>query len=344
MDFFEENELDYLRADDFMMGAIESRALATAFELGIMEYLIETRHADFEELSAVFRLDPQGLHLIVDLLKANGVINGDDGEIILSAAFIKVLPFIDLLKAKLDMVNLVCTDFTDLFNVMIRDPQGFFSRSQIFQLFSYDKSLTKRQQNYGTARRWMRFTTALTRHEALVCMKHHDFSGYSRLLDIGGNSGEFSLRILRKFPSMSATVLDLPLVCDIGEEHVACEPEAGRITFLRGDALSDPIPGGFDLITFKSMLHDWPDKETEILLQRAIGSLAPGGTLLIFERAPLVFEAGRIPYSMVPVLLFFRSFRNPEKYEGSLKEKGLKDIKAVKIDLDTPFSLITAKK
>jgi len=32
----------------------------------------------------------------------------------------------------------------------------------------------------------MRLTSTLTRYEAAACMELHDFSGYRRMLDIGG--------------------------------------------------------------------------------------------------------------------------------------------------------------
>jgi SAM-dependent methyltransferase len=334
----------YLRVDEFMKGALESRALGTAFELGIVDYLVRTRHTDFEELLSEFKLDRQGLGLIIDLLKANRVIDEEHGEIMLSAGFINVLPYIDLLRSKLDFANLVAADFTDLFTTMIRSPEEFYSRSRLFKLFSYGRCFERTPQNYELVKRWMGYTTALTRHEAMVCMKYYDFSRHTRVLDIGGNSGEFALRICKKFPAINATVYDLPLVCDIGEEHIAHEPEAGRISFLRGDALSDPMPGGFDLITFKSMLHDWPDREAGLLIERAVNALAPGGTLLIFERMPLEIHGGTAPYSIIPFLLFFRSFRIPEKYEEQLILRGFKDIRIEKIALETPFILITAEK
>lgn len=56
----------------------------------------------------------------------------------------------------------------------------------------------------------MTITTRLTRHEALVCMKYHDFGQYRRMLDVGGNSGEFALQVCRRHPDLRATVLDLP--------------------------------------------------------------------------------------------------------------------------------------
>jgi len=338
------NIYEYLKVDEFLNGMVESRALGTAFELGIIDYLVETRHTDLEELLMVFKLDRQGLGLMIDLLKANSVIDEDDGEIMLSKAFIKVLPYMDLLRAKLDLANLVATDVTELFTTLIKEPGEFLSRSRIFKLFSYDRCFERTRQNYEIVKRWMRFTTALTRHESLVCMEHYDFSRHTRILDIGGNSGELALRICRRFPAISATVFDLPMVCDIGEEHISHESEAGRISFLRGDALSDPMPGGFDLIIFKSMLHDWPDREAERLIERAVDSLEPGGTLLIFERAPFKFNEKRVPYSMIPFLLFFRSFRMPEIYKDKLIKRGLNEINMEKIDLETPFMLITAKK
>jgi len=335
---------DYLRVDDFIKGAIEARALGTAFELGIIDYLVKVRHTDFEELLTVFKLDRQGMRLIVDLLRSNRVIEEDEGEIMLSTGFIKALPYVDLLRSKLDFANLIASDFSDLFTTMIKDPGGFFKKSRIFNLFSYSRCFERTAENYELTKKWMGFTTALTRHEAMVCMEFYDFSRHSRVLDIGGNSGEFVLQICKRFAHLSAMVFDLPLVCDIGKEHIAHESEAGRIAFLRGDALSDPIPGGFDLITFKSILHDWPDREADRFIERAVDALAPGGTLLIFERASMELQMGAIPYSILPFLLFFRSFRMPEIYKEQLILRGLKDIKIEKIELETPFMLITAKK
>ena len=80
----------------------------------------------------------------------------------------------------------------------------------------------------------MRITTLLTRYEAAVCMDHHDFSQYRRMLDVGGNSGEFVLRICRRYPDISAAVFDLPLVCELGQEHVRGTAEADRISFVKG--------------------------------------------------------------------------------------------------------------
>jgi ubiquinone/menaquinone biosynthesis C-methylase UbiE len=211
-------------------------------------------------------------------------------------------------------------------------------------LFCYGRSLEYSPENVELTKRWVRITTALTKYEAQVCVKRHDISRCRRMLDIGGNSGEFALQICKKHPGIQATVFDLPVVCDVGLEHIWSEPEAGRVSFMKGNALKDPIPEGFDLITFKSMLHDWPEREARQFIARASQVLAPGGTLLIFERGPIKVGQKTLPYSMIPFLLFFRSFRSPEIYEEQLVASGLHTIAIQRIDLETPFFLVTGTK
>ncbi len=113
---------------------------------------------------------------------------------------------------------------------------------------------------------------------------------------------------------------------------------------MKGNAVADPLPEGFDLITFKSMLHDWPEKEAKHFIEKASHSLEPGGTLLIFERGPLEVREKTFPYSMIPILVFFHSFRSPNIYEEHLKDLGFQAISIEKINLETPFYLVTAKK
>ncbi|MCU0597419.1 MAG: methyltransferase, partial [Desulfobacterota bacterium] len=216
--------------------------------------------------------------------------------------------------------------------------------SNFTRLFDYGRCFEPSKDNYERTKQWMRITSTLTKFEAQGCLAHHDFGCYGRMLDIGGNSGEFVLRICRKHPAIQATVFDLPLVCDIGMEHVRSESEANRIAFVKGNALSDELPTGFDLVTFKSMLHDWPEKEAREFIAKASQALKPGGTLLIFERGPIEVDEGALPYSAIPMLLFFRSFRGPSLYREQLGALGFQNITVQRIDLEMPFYLVTGVK
>jgi SAM-dependent methyltransferase len=347
MDYEEDRqseEFDYLSVDSFIKSIVDARALSTAFELRLIDYLVKNRPVLLDDLKKGFKGDAQGAELLINLLVANNIIEESDGEIRLTQPFAKALQYRDLLEAKLELVQFVLPDFMDLFTTLIHSPDRLSGSARISDFFCYHRGFETTPENYELTKRWMRITTTLTKYEAQVCMKYHDFGRYRRILDIGGNSGEFVLQICKRCPEISATVFDLPLVCDIGLEHIRSEPEADRISFIKGNALTDPLPKGFDLITFKSMLHDWPEKEAKQFVEKASHSLGPGGTLLIFERGPLEVRERTLPYSMIPFLLFFHSFRSPFIYEEELRDLDFQDVTIEKINLETPFYLVTAKK
>ncbi len=348
MVFFEwkngNREFDYLCVDDFMSNIYSARALATAFEIGLIDSLIQHKSTSLDSLTGQGSQESRGMHLLINLLVTNRVVENCNGTIKLSDAFVHALEFRDLLELKIALANFAAHDFIDHFSDLVRRPEQFLSKVRFFRLFSYDKCFNYSKENEELTKRWMHITTTLTKYEAHACMKYHDFGGYQRILDVGGNSGEFVLQICRKYPGIVATVFDLPLVCDIGLQHIQSEPEANRISFVKGNALTDVLPGGFDLITFKSMLHDWPEKEASQFLTKASQSLAPGGTLLIFERGPIEEGEAELSYTTIPILLFFHSFRSPTLYQEQFRELGLQDISVKTLKLETPFFIVTAKK
>lgn len=334
----------YLCIEKFMRDAVGARALQSALELGLIDDLLRQSSADLAALAARSRIDPRGLHLLLGMLLANQVIEERGGRFTLSAAFRTALEYRDLLEAQLDFASLVAPDFLGMFSTLLVDPQRFFETSAIFGLFSYERCFEPTPENILATRRWMHFTTVLTKYEAQACIDHHDFASSRRLLDVGGNSGEFALRICRAHAGIQASVFDLPLVCDIGMEHLRGKPEAARIAFVKAGRARDEFPSGFDTVCFKSMLHDWPDREVGQFLESAYRALDPGGTLLIFERGKFDPKSQPIPYSMIPIMLFFRSYRVPDEYRMQLERIGFRDIAIQVIQLEMPFLLITATK
>jgi len=337
-------QFEFLVVDEFVRDLVSARVLKTAFELRLIDHLMERHPEAFEELGRTSKADSQGLQFLLDILMAGNVVEMRDGGYELTARFRIAMRYRDLLETRLDFAGFLSIDYLEYLTGLIVDPPGFMKKARLFRLFDYRLAHEPTVENYQRTRAWMRLTTTLTRYEAQACTQFHDFGAYRNMLDIGGNSGEFVLQLCRKHVQLRATVMDLPLVCEIGQEHVLPEAERDRIAFLKGDARSDAIPAGHDLISFKSMLHDWPEDAAGQFIDKAAAALEPGGTLLIFERGALDLKGGIPAFSAIPTLLFFRSYRKAEVYTARLAGLGFEDIKVVEIELELPFFLLTARK
>jgi SAM-dependent methyltransferase len=334
----------YLVVDDFLQTLVATRTLKTALELRLVDRLEATESMPVARLLEGISGDATGLRLLVEMLEGAGVIERSGSEVALSARFRSALAFRDLLEAKLAFTGLVLKDFVERFTQWVVDPPGFQREADLYRLFDYGRCFDASRESYERTRRWVRLTTALTKYEGPVCLRHHDFGRHRRMLDVGGNSGEFALRACRAHPGLRATVLDLPLVCEIGQEHLLAEPERERISFVAGSALETPLPAGCDLITFKSMLHDWPEVDARRMLARAADALQPGGTLLVFERGPLDLASGPTPFGALPILLFARSYRGPTLYREQLEALGFEGVRVQELRLDAPFFVVTGRK
>ncbi len=334
---------DFLIVDEFLQTLPEARALKTAFELGIIARLQAQGRGASAALARLVGLDEAAMRLLLDLLVANGVVQERGGDVMLADRFLRALRYRDLLEVRLDYVGHVLRDFAEGFTTLLRDPAGFQQSARLFDLFDYRPALLTDAASLERTRAWMRITTVLTRYEAGPCLERYDMGAHRRVLDVGGNSGEFLRQICLAHPAITGSVLDLPLVCDIGLDAMLAMPEAPRIGFIAGDLREQALPPGHDLVTFKSMLHDWPERLAREFLAKAFAALPPGGTLLIYERAALRFT-GKLPLGMLPNLLFFRSYRGAEEYVAMLEAIGFTAIEAGDIALDSPFLLITARK
>lgn len=334
-------DFDFLRVDDFLRDFLPARALATAFRIGLIDHFLSQGPALPETLAERFGADPQGMNLLLDQLLASRVIADRGGKWSISEGFRAALAYRDLLELKLEMADFGAFDILRFFPDLLCRPAVFARKSDFCGLFAYDRCFERGEEALFLTRRWMRITTVLTKYEAQACMKYHDFGRYRRILDVGGNSGEFALRICRSHPDVEAVVFDLPLVCEIGTDHVRGEPEAERISFAKGDAFRDAWPEGFDLVCFKSMLHDWPEAAAKHLLARAAGALRPGGSLLVFERTVPEPAGAPLPYSLIPFLLFRHSYRPPAFYANQLEKLGFNAVEVRVVELEMPFSLVT---
>lgn len=131
-----------------------------------------------------------------------------------------------------------------------------------------------------------------------------DLTDVGRLMDLGGNSGVVSMALLRKYPALTATVVDLEHVCRAGREIANETSLSDRITYHPAEFDRDAFPVGFEMI-----LQCDVGLFSETLFRKLGASLNPGGRLVIVEHfspAENVLPAPRLEWS------FLDSLDNPE--------------------------------
>jgi SAM-dependent methyltransferase len=323
--------------EPYLKDMLTGRMLAEALAMGVIDVLPATRAA----LAKRFALTERGQELMLALLARGGMVRVADGHVVLTDGFRKALEYRDLIETKLRFADLVLPDVAGLLRPFLQEGGEFLANASVFDLFRYDRAKTG--GDLEATRRWVSLTTALTKYESGGLLNLFDFPEHARVLDIGGNSGEMARAICAAHPGVEATVFDLPLVCAIGREHVKGAPEASRIRFVEGDARRDALPGGMDVVVFKSVLHDWPEDGARQLLDAAAKALKPGGQIVIFERLP--FELDRhLGYHEISNLMFLHHLRKPDFYRARLAATGFDVTAEVEIELDMPFFLLAGRK
>lgn len=335
---------DFLIIEPFLRDAIQARTLQAAFELGIIDVLESNAAVSESQLLRGRACDAAGGRFLLQILARSGVVQINGESIELTTTFRSALRFRDLLLTKLQFSELVAADFFNRMPQLLTSSEAFMETSKLFELFDYSRCFDVTPQNCLQVARWMKLTTTLTRYEAPVCVEHFDFSAHRKMLDLGGNSGEFAIQVCRRTPGLNACVADLPVVCHVGARHVAEQNLSDRIQFQPLNFTQDALPDGYDLITCKSVLHDWPDEYVHHIIESVYNVLPDGGRYLIFERQQCDFQSEAMPYGSLPVTLFFRSYRKPEFYVSALQAAGFQGVEVQTIRLDLPFLLISAEK
>lgn len=342
-----DNNLDsyeYLCVDGFLSDFLHTQTLKSAFAIGLIELLSKESSLGFDDLSVALSIDPEGMTFLLDLLEHNNVVKQSGGTLSLTQEFVRALKYRSLLEIKIEFANYLAPDLINYFNDYLKDMDKFMQHSAVFDLFSYHRCYESTEENIAITGKWMKYTSALTHYEAKVFLDLYSISDYKSVIDIGGNSGEFALQLCLANPELTAIVVDLPVVCDIGQKHIHGKIKADRIRFLKADVSEDDLPTGLDLVIFKSMLHDWPEGSVDTYISKAYDSLRPGGDIVIYERIndgkPVAFPT----YGNLPLFIFMRFYRNTDLYSRLLGKNGFSEIKIKFVQLDMPFAIISAKK
>ncbi|MEW1655640.1 methyltransferase [Streptomyces sp. NPDC093707] len=189
--------------------------------------------------------------------------------------------------------------------------------------------------------------SAISRPTARVMAQTVDLSAARSLLDVGGGGGAYAIELCRAYPELSATIFDLPFVCDLTEKKVKQAGFGDRVSFAQGSFFTDPLPTGQDVVLLSMILHDWDIDQCRSILRSCYDALAPGGQLLISELLVADAKDGPLDATLMSLSMLVETFgRNytGEEYRSWLLDAGFIDVEVRPFDAPAANGVVIARK
>ena len=106
-----------------------------------------------------------------------------------------------------------------------------------------------------------------------------------KILDVGGNTGKWSVTCLNYNKEVNMTIADLPQQIAMAKENISQYTEGNRISYHPLDILKPEtsLPTGFDVVWMSQFLDCFSEDEIVGILNKAMVALKDDGKLIIME-------------------------------------------------------------
>ena len=331
-----------------LFGAAAFQQLNAACELGLFELLHERPNLCKDEIATDLNLQPRAIDIL--LLGTTALRLTDKvGPLYCNSKVINDMVsngtwhiFKDTVAFEQYICYLGQFDFAESLrsntNVGLRRVPG--SGRDLYRRLSESPDLQKVFYRYMHS--WSELSNPLL-------FRNLDLSRARRVLDVGGGDGVNAIGLVKAFPHLEVTVLELPGGATIARRQVTEAGLSDRITIIEHDMFQGEFPKGFDLVLFSHLLVIWVPEENVALLKNAYRALEPGGRVAIFSSisndegsGPLMAALDSVYFAAVPaeggMIYAWR------QYEEWLRKSGFKRLERVECGTWTPHGLICGYK
>jgi hypothetical protein len=167
--------------------------------------------------------------------------------------------------------------------------------------------------------------------EATGVAAAYGFTGFRRLVDVGGGQGVLLGTILTAAPRLRGVLFDQPTVVESARRRLESLGLAQVCEFLAGDFLS-AVPAGGDLYLLSRVIHDWDDDAAVRILTNCRRAMEPGAKLLLVEVVLLRLateQPSAIRMDLHMLVLLGGRERSAAEYDQLLETSGFRRSKIV---------------
>ncbi|HYO92848.1 MAG TPA: methyltransferase [Pyrinomonadaceae bacterium] len=183
--------------------------------------------------------------------------------------------------------------------------------------------------------------TEVTRVVEPAVARAYDFSGFAKIVDVGGGHGGLLTSILKKSPQSKGVILDSPQVVAGAKARIEAEGLTERCEAVGGNFF-ESVPEGGDAYIMKHIIHDWDDKEAIAILKNCRRAVKEGGKVILIESViPKGSEASLAKFAdLVMMLIPGGRERTAEEFAALFEAAGFR-LERI-IPTESPMSVIEA--
>ncbi len=252
----------------------ESCVLFAALDLDIFSLLEEFGQADAGQIADASHASPRGIRLLLDGCAAIGLVKKDARDF--------------YSNTEESQTFLVRSRSGYLGSAIKYNRDVYAAWGRLREMVETGKPVEEPELHLGSdPERTRTFVTAMHGRAMAIgraVIPHLDLSDCSKLLDIGGGSGAYSILLARRWPHLQSVVFDLPAVAGIAGEFIEAERLSERIRCVEGNYNTDLLPDeNFDTAILFGILHQESPGNIQKLLQRVCNVLKPGGSMYVLD-------------------------------------------------------------
>lgn len=247
-----------------------SRIVLTSCEIGIMDTLIHEK-MDAIEIAKRHRIHGKGANRLLDAMVAIGLLHKENG----------------LYEPTETGAPLAKTHPETVFPMIMHMNDLWYTWSNLTEAVTFGsnpKRITVHEKTPESVSAFIGAMHVAGKKLSRKIAQSIDFSSYSKLLDIGGGSGTYTISFLTVYPEMKACLFDLPFVTPLAEDRINQAGLEDRVEIVQGNYNQDALPEGCDLALLSAIIHQNGPDENLALFERICDALLSNGALLIRDQ------------------------------------------------------------
>lgn len=311
------------KAQHLAFGPIVFQATRLIWKSGLLKIIEDSGDGgiSLSELAELSDMSAYGIGVLLEVAVSAEVLIEQDDKFTLTKVG-SILLHDKLTHVNVDFTHDVCYEGMFFLEDAIREekPKGLKVFSDVDTIYQCMTDLPdKAQTSWYTFNHF--YSDRAFKEAARIVFK----TPVANLLDVGGNTGKWTLRCLKQDNQVRVTIADLPRQLSKAKELLCDSDHSDRVTYQEANLLDSDrrLPGNFDVIWMSQFLDCFSETEIGRILTSVKPALAPNGRVFIMET--LVdrqrFEAAS--YSLNAISLYFTTMANGNSrmYRGTTLER-----------------------